>query len=354
MVSKKNLFQNLVDKLYENHSLAEEEILFLLENMDALSMKYLLQRADLVRRRVYGNKVYLRGLLEISNYCIRQCKYCGINALNKLPHRYRLTESDILKSCQQGYDLGFRTFVLQGGEDLYFTDDLLTALIKKIKGQYGDAAITLSLGERGYDSYEKLFHAGADRYLLRHETINKKLYDKIHIHSSYKRRIQALWDLKHIGYQIGAGFMVGIPSQTKKDLAKELLFLKDLEPHMVGIGPFIPHKDTDYREEAPGTLEDTLIMIALTRLFLPYALIPSTTALATISNRGRNLGLQAGANVFMPNLSPVEVRKNYTLYDGKLSTGCEAAESLSSLQKEINKAGYLVDMSRGDNIKWMR
>ena len=354
MENKKNLFQNLVDKAYEHHSLIEEEILFLLENMDGSGMTYLAQRADDARREVYGDKVFLRGLVEISNYCKRQCKYCGINASNAALHRYRLTPSDILKSCQQGYDLGFRTFVFQGGEDPCFTDSLLANLIKEVKMTYPDAAITLSLGERSYASYERLYEAGADRYLLRHETINKKLYDEIHIGSSYEERIQALWNLKHIGYQIGAGFMVGIPGYTKKDLVRELLFLKELDPHMVGIGPFSPHKDTVYRKEAPGTLEDTVAMVALTRLFLPKALIPATTALASIDGRGRTLGLQAGANVVMPNLSPAEVRKDYALYDGKVSTGYEAAESLAFLEKEINKAGYIVDMSRGDNITWMR
>lgn len=352
MVNEKHLFEHLIDKLYRYNFLNEDEIIFILENVNLYDKDYLIKKADETRKRVYGTKVYMRGLIEVSNYCKRRCKYCGINALNNNVHRYRLSTEDILDSCEKGYNLGFRTFVLQGGEDSHFTDAILVNMIHQIKKRYPDVAITLSLGEREYGSYEKLLLAGADRYLLRHETSNKELYERIHDNSSYENRIQSLWDLKSLGYQIGAGFMVGIPQQTKADLAKDLLFLKELDPEMVGIGPFIPQKDTIYRNESPGTLEDTIMMVALTRLFLPNALIPSTTALASIHENGRELGLKAGANVVMPNLSPVDIRENYSLYDGKISSGYEGAECRSSLENRICQAGYMVDMSRGDNIKW--
>lgn len=354
MVNEKHMYEYLINKLYEEHFLNEDELIFILENANLYGIDYLVQKADETRRRVYGDIVYMRGLIEISNYCKRQCKYCGISALNNKVHRYRLTPEDILKCCENGYNLGFRTFVIQGGEDSYFTDSILANIILEIKKRYSDIAITLSLGERDRLSYERLIGAGADRYLLRHETINKNLYNDIHINSSYENRINSLWDLKRIGYQIGAGFMVGIPNQSKSDLAKELLFLKELDPDMVGIGPFIPHKDTVYRDELAGTLEDTITMVALTRLFLPNALIPSTTALSSIHENGRELGLKAGANVVMPNLSPVDIRDDYSLYDGKVNTGYEAAECRESLENRICQAGYKVDMSRGDNIKWQK
>lgn len=354
MINEKHLFKHLIDKLYRYNFLNVDELIFTLENVNLYGRDYLIEKADETKRRTYGNSVYMRGLIEISNYCKRQCKYCGISALNTNTHRYRLSMEDILDCCERGYNLGFRTFVLQGGEDSYFTDSIMIKIILAIKEKYPDAAITLSLGEKDYLSYEKFLVAGADRYLLRHETINEELYNDIHINSSYENRIKSLWDLKNIGYQVGAGFMVGIPNQTKEDLARELLFLKELDPEMVGIGPFIPHKDTVYRDELPGTLGDTITMIALTRLFLPNALIPATTALASIHEDGREMGLKAGANVVMPNLSPANVRGDYTLYDGKISTGYEAAECRISLENRIFEAGYMVDMARGDNIKWKR
>lgn len=354
MVNKKYLFKYLIDKLYEKNYLNLDELVFILDNVHIYGREYLMEKADETRRRYYGRKVYLRGLIEVSNYCRRQCKYCGINALNKKVHRYRLTKEEILRRCQVGYELGFRTFVLQGGEDSYYSDNFLVDLIGEIKDRYKDAALTLSLGERSYESYKSLYMAGADRYLLRHETINRELFEEIHINSNYDERIEALWNLKEIGYQVGAGFMVGIPKQTKEDLARDLLFLKELEPEMVGIGPFIPHRDTIYRDERPGTLEDTITLLALTRLFLPKALIPATTALASIHPHGRELGLRAGANVVMPNLSPPDVRKDYSLYDGKVSTGYEAAEFRKELEESIRRIGYAVDMSRGDYIEWER
>jgi len=352
MVNEKYLFKYLINKLHKENFLNEEELIFILDNVNIYGRDYLMEKADETRKKFYGNRVYLRGLVEISNYCKRKCKYCGINALNKNIHRYRLSKDRILKSCEDGYNLGFRTFVLQGGEDNYFTDELLVGIIMELKERFPDAAVTLSLGERDHESYERLYLAGADRYLLRHETINPKLFEAIHINCHYDERIESLWNLKRIGYQVGAGFMVGIPNQTTEDLARELLFLKELEPEMVGIGPFTPHRDTVYKDELAGTLEDTITILALIRLFLPKALIPATTALASIHRDGRELGLKAGANVVMPNLSPVDVRKDYSLYDGKVSTGYEAAEYRKQLEEEIRRIGYIVDMSRGDYIRW--
>lgn len=354
MSNEKHLFKYLIDKLYTHNFISEEEILFILDNVNIYGIDYLMEKANETRIKSYGNRVYMRGLIEVSNICKKQCKYCGINGSNKNAHRYRLDVDDILSCCDTGYGLGFRTFVLQGGEDSYFTDSLIVDIILKIKKKYPDVAVTLSLGEKDYTSYEKFFIAGADRYLLRHETINKELFEDIHINADYDNRIKCLWNLKSIGYQVGAGFMVGIPNQTKLDLAKDLLFLKELDPEMVGIGPFIPHRDTVFKDEKAGTLEDTLVMVALTRLFLPNALIPSTTALASIHKNGRELGLSAGANIVMPNLSPMDIREDYSLYDGKLSTGCESGEYVNQLKENIKNAGYVTDMSKGDNNKWKR
>ncbi len=309
------------------------------------------EKADFVRRSVYGDKVFLRGLIEISNYCKNNCYYCGIQASNKNIERYRLTKEDILGCCETGYNLGFRTFVLQGGEDAFFSDTLLEDIVYSIRNKFPDCAITLSLGEKPYDSYKKLYDAGANRYLLRHETATDSHYEKLHPKNlSLKERKQCLYNLKEIGFQVGAGFMVGSPFQTIENLAEDLLFLKELQPHMVGIGPFIPQKDTVFHSEKKGELNQTLTMISLTRLMLPKALLPSTTALGTIDPLGRELGLRSGANIVMPNLSPLSVRDKYKLYDDKICTGDEAAECVAFIQKRIIKAGYTPDFSRGDHV----
>lgn len=343
---------NLIDKLYRTNNLEYEELVYILKNIEETEKNYLIEKANLTRMNTYGDSVFMRGLIEFTNYCNKGCKYCGINAGNKNVERYRLSLDEILLCCDMGYDLGYRTFVLQGGEDLYFTDEKIVEIIKTIKSKYNEVAITLSIGEKSYESYEAYFKAGADRYLLRHETANPELYEKIHLNSNLNSRKKSLLNLKEIGFQVGAGFMVGIPGGTREDLAKDLIFIKELEPEMVGIGPFIPHKDTIYREELGGTLEDTITMIALTRLLLPYALLPATTALGTIDQTGREKGIKAGANVVMPNLSPMVVREKYSLYDGKICTGDEAAECRNCIEKRIISSGFSIDMSRGDNIKW--
>lgn len=306
-------------------------------------------KADKVRRRNYGDKVYIRGLIEISNYCKNNCLYCGIRAGNSCVDRYRLTKEQILSCCHEGYDLGFRTFVMQGGEDMHFTDEFMCELIYKIKSLYSDCAVTLSLGERSYDSYKKMFDAGADRYLLRHETANDVHYSRLHPENmSLSARKECLFNLKEIGYQVGSGFMVGSPFQTAENLAEDLLFLKELNPHMIGIGPFISHKDTPFKDKQSGSLYLTLKMVSILRLMFPKALIPATTALSSISPSGREQGLKAGANVVMPNLSPGDVRDKYSLYNNKAHSGSEAAESLELLKSLVKKAGYEIVVDRGD------
>ncbi|SKA75602.1 iron-only hydrogenase maturation protein HydE [Caloramator quimbayensis] len=346
--------KEIIDKLHEKNYLNEEEMLYLLNNIDEENKKYLSEKALEVRTMYYGKKVYLRGLIEFTNYCRNDCMYCGIRASNKNAKRYRLSIDEILNTCRKGYELGFRTFVLQGGEDTYFSNDIMVDIIKRIKNDFPSCAVTLSIGEKSFDSYKKYFDAGADRYLLRHETASKKLYQSLHPNMSFENRIECLYNLKKIGYQVGAGFMIGLPNQTNEDFVKDLMFLKELEPHMVGIGPFIPHKDTPLSGEKAGDLNTTTTLLSIIRLLLPKVLLPSTTALGTINPKGRELGLLSGANVVMPNLSPIEVRDKYSLYDGKICTGEEAAECLVCLKNRIESVGFEVDMGRGDNVDWKR
>lgn len=346
--------KSIIDKLYLENKLERDEILRLLNNLDSESKEYLLQKSHETRMKYYENKVYMRGLIEFTNYCKRNCVYCGIRGGNKLAERYRLSKEDILSACESGYRLGYRTFVLQGGEDDYYTDDKIVEIIGDIKEKYGDCAVTLSIGEKSYKSYKRYYDAGADRYLMRHETATKALYETLHPNASFENRIQCLWDLKEIGYQVGSGFMVGLPGQKNEDYVNDLMFLKELKPHMVGIGPFIPHKDTPLGTEKGGTLEDTVTMVALTRLLLPEVLLPATTALGSINPKGREEGIKAGANVVMPNLSPTAVRKKYALYNGKICTGDEAAECRKCIEGRINSVGFALDMGRGDNKIWRR
>ncbi len=303
------------------------------------------------RRQYYGNSVYFRGLIEFSSYCKNDCFYCGIRKSNRNAHRYRLSTDEILECCREGHRLGFRTFVLQSGDDPYFTDERICSIIEEIRRRFPDCAITLSIGEKSRESYRKYFDAGADRYLLRHETAGEGHYMKLHPEDmSLRHRMQCLYDLKEIGFQVGSGFMVGSPYQTFDDLASDLIFLRELKPHMIGIGPFIPHKDTVFAGEKTPTKYLTLVMLALLRLMLPKVLLPATTALGTVDPNGREDGLRAGANVVMPNLSPVAHRKDYSLYDNKICTGEEAAECLGCLTQRIRSAGFEPDFSRGDSL----
>jgi biotin synthase len=348
------IVRDIIDKLYLKNIATKEELNFLLDNLTDEDNKYLLQKAHETRMKTYGDTVYIRGIIEFTNYCKMNCKYCGIRRDNKNADRYRLTIEDIEECVDIGDKLGYKTYVLQGGEDPYFTDERMIEIIKMIKRKYPNNAITLSLGERSYESYKKMFEAGADRYLLRHETSSKEIYKELHPGASFENRRQCLRNLKEIGYQIGAGFMVGLPKQTNNDLVSDLLFVKELDPAMVGLGPFIPQKDTPLRDEKGGTLEKTITMMALVRLLLPDVLLPATTALGSIDSTGREKGIKAGGNVVMPNLSPTSVRDKYALYDGKICTGDEAAECRQCIERRINNAGFKVEVTRGDNIAWSK
>lgn len=346
-----NRMKNIVDRFIENPDLFEkQEFLELLEcTDDAASCAKLQEEADRIRREYYGDKVFTRGLIEYTNYCRNDCYYCGIRKSNANAVRYRLSKEEIMDCCTNGYELGFRTFVLQGGEDPYFTDERMVEIIRGIKEVYPECALTLSIGEKSYESYRKFREAGADRYLLRHETADEAHYRILHPENmSLAVRKQCLYNLKRTGYQVGAGFMVGSPGQTKETLVEDLLFLKELQPHMVGIGPFIPHHDTKFAGEPAGSVELTLYLLSVIRILLPKVLLPATTALGTLDPKGREKGLLAGANVVMPNLSPVKNRKQYDLYDNKICTGEEAAECRGCLERRVAGAGYRLVNERGD------
>ena len=341
--------KKLIDRLHATGSLDREQWIQLLSERSEETDQYARDLGNKVRQQIYGNDIYVRGLVEFTNYCKNDCYYCGIRRSNKNAQRYRLTEEDILLCCQQGYELGFRTFVLQGGEDGYYTDERLLSIIHKIKAEYPDCALTLSIGEKSEESFRDYREAGVDRYLLRHETADEEHYGKLHPSSmSCEHRKNCLRTLKKLGFQTGAGFMVGAPYQTVENLADDFLFLKELNPEMVGIGPFIPHQDTPFHGEKSGTLEDTLFYLALLRLMLPHVLLPATTALGTIHPKGREMGVLSGANVVMPNLSPVSVRKKYMLYDGKICTGDEAAECRHCLSRRMEQIGCQIVSDRGD------
>ena len=339
----------LIDKLSESGTLTHAEFVSLIHERTPEAAAALAEKATAKRKELYGNTVYIRGLIEVSNICRNDCLYCGIRAGNPHCDRYRLTEEDILSACEEGYGLGFRTFVLQGGEDGHFTDERLISLLTAIKAAHPDCAVTLSLGERSGESYRKLFEAGADRYLLRHETATKSHYERLHpAPLSFDNRMKCLRDLREIGYQVGCGFMVGSPYQTAEDIARDLEFIADFKPDMCGIGPFIPHKDSVFADFPSGTLELTCYLLSIIRLIHPPVLLPATTALGTIHPEGRELGILAGANVVMPNLSPASVRKKYMLYNDKISDGAESAQSKAELERRMNAIGYEVVTARGD------
>lgn len=341
---------SLIHKLEEHHTLSRAECLALLEGRTPALAQCLAEKAVAQRQRFYGNQVFIRGLIEFTNYCKNNCYYCGIRCGNDHVERYRLTEEQILDCCRHGYALGFRTFVLQGGEDPLYTPQRISALVRRIKGEFPHCALTLSVGEQPRQVYEDWFSAGADRYLLRHETANPDHYAHLHPPAqTLENRLRCLWDLKDIGYQVGCGFMVGSPGQTLEHIADDLLLLQKLQPHMVGIGPFIPQKDTPFGKQPQGSLELTTYLLSVIRLLLPHVLLPATTALGTIHPKGRELGLQAGANVCMPNLSPLAVRKQYALYDNKICTGDEAAECLACLGRRIASVGCQMSMACGDH-----
>jgi len=339
--------RGLIDKLTENRILLREEFKMLL-SCDEPS---LFERAQAVQHQVFGNQIFMRGLIEFTNYCKNNCYYCGLRRGNKNAERYRLTKEQIMTCCESGHGLGFRTFVLQGGEDNYFTDVILAEIVREIRASYPDCAVTLSLGERSYESYQSLFDAGAERYLLRQETANDEHYNSLHPpEMSLMGRKQCLWDLKKIGYQVGCGFMVGSPGQTLDHIVDDLLFIKELDPEMVGVGPFLPHSSTPFAGEQPGSMCLTLNVVAILRLMKPNLMLPATTSLGTVDERGRELGVLAGANVVMPNLSPIEVREKYLLYDNKICINDEAAKCRFCIQGRMKSIGYDIVVSRGDYI----
>lgn len=344
--------RHLIQKLNKDGSLTKSEFVSLLSSYTPSDLEYAQKTAVSIAKQYFGNQIYIRGLIEFTNICRQDCLYCGLRCSNSSAKRYRLTENEILECCRVGYPLGFRTFVLQGGEDSYFNDDRMCSIIKSIKAEFPDCAVTLSIGERSRESYQRLFDAGADRYLLRHETANAEHYSKLHPPSqSLSNRKECLFNLKEIGFQTGCGFMVGSPYQTFETIAEDLLFIKELNPQMVGIGPFIPHKDTPFADKPQGNIELTLFLLSLTRIMLKNVLLPSTTALGTIAPDGREQGVLSGANVVMPNLSPSTVREKYMLYNNKISTGSEAAEGLLELKNRMQAIGYDIVISRGDFAK---
>ncbi len=337
------------EKLVKNHSLARDEYETLIAGRDEETARYLADEAVKARRAIYGKDVFVRGLIEISSYCKNDCLYCGIRRGNRNAERYRLTEEEIISCTDEGYELGFRTFVLQGVEDAYFTDERVCAIVEKIKRRHPDCAVTLSLGERSRESYKRLREAGADRYLLRHETADIVHYGMLHPpEMSYEHRMMCLRNLRELGYQVGCGFMVGSPYQTPRNLAQDLEFIGRFKPDMCGIGPFVPHHDTPFRDCPAGTVELTCFLLSVIRLIHPTVLLPATTALGTIDPRGRERGILSGANVVMPNLSPVSVRRKYSLYDNKICTGEESAQCRDELSARMESIGYKIVTDRGD------
>lgn len=344
---------DIVAKLIENHELSREEYIELLTDWENPEVSQVLTEAAVrLRKQYYGDKVYTRGLIEFTNYCKNDCYYCGIRRGNSHAKRYRLSREEILNCCENGYALGFRTFVLQGGEDPYYTDERMADIVRSIRSGYPDCAITLSIGEKSYESYKLFKEAGANRYLLRHETASEELYRRLHPEEMLlSHRKQCLYDLKALGYQVGAGFMVGSPGQKMEHLAEDLIFLKELQPQMVGIGPFIPHHETRFANETAGSVDLTLFLLSVIRILLPKVLLPATTALGTMDPLGREKGLAAGANVVMPNLSPVKNRKQYELYDNKICTGEEAAECRGCLSRRVESVGLHLVSDRGDAVE---
>lgn len=338
----------LIDRLAEAHTLSADEYTYLIKNFTNDTAEYAATLADGVRRKIYGNTVYIRGLIEIGNVCRNDCLYCGIRRSNKNCERYMLSEKDILDCCRTGYPLGFRTFVLQGGEGAFSPEDICRTVFR-IKSEFPDCAITLSLGENSKYEYRRMYDAGANRYLLRHETADKEHYERLHPKEmSHENRFRCLYDLREIGFQVGCGFMVGSPYQTAKNLASDLKFIEEFKPDMCGIGPFIPQHDTPFGNYPSGSVDLTVFLLSLIRLIKPNILLPATTALGTAEQNGRERGILSGANVVMPNLSPVSVRKKYALYDNKLSASGEAAEGKSLLAESLKSIGFEIVTDRGD------
>ena len=341
--------RELTDKLNREHRLSEAEWIQIFDSWDAYDLQYASRLANCIALERFGRKIYFRGIVEVTNICRNDCYYCGIRCSNKNAARYRLDEEDILKCCEDGYAHGFRTFVLQGGEDPYYDQDRMCHIVRSISERWPDCAVTMSIGELDRDFYQALYDAGARRYLLRHETADPEHYAMLHpAPLTLANRMRCLRDLKDIGFQTGCGIMIGTPHQTSRHLAEDMMFMADFRPEMIGLGPFIPHSETPFRDEPAGSVDLTLLVIALCRIMLPDALIPSTTALGTVEKEGRQKGVLAGCNVVMPNLSPLEVRKKYMLYDGKVGTDMSAEAGITALRQQMEEIGYEVVVSRGD------
>ena len=339
----------IIEKLNRERALSFDEWVRIFDSWDADDLGYAMDMAREIAVSRFGKKIYFRGIIEFTNVCRNNCYYCGIRAGNSNCVRYRLDEEDLLKCCADGYAHGFRTFVLQGGEDPYYTQDVMCGIVRRISEEYPDCAVTMSIGELDRDYYQALYDAGARRYLLRHETADAAHYALLHPASMrLESRMRCLKDLKEIGFQTGCGIMIGSPHQNARYLAEDMMFMEDFKPEMIGLGPFIPHKDTPFKDEAAGSVEKTLMVIALCRIMLHDALIPSTTALGTVEAEGRQKGVLAGCNVVMPNLSPMEVRKKYMLYDGKVGTDMSAEAGISALRAQMEEIGYEVVVARGD------
>lgn len=340
--------QRITDDIAGTKKISKDQLTYILECEE--NIEYLYEAARKTAQQNYGKEIFLRGLVEFTNYCKNDCYYCGIRLGNQKAQRYRLTEEEILSCCDAGEKLGFRTFVLQGGEDPFFTDERICRIVRKIKNRHPACAVTLSIGEKTFESCKRFFDAGADRYLLRHETANPVHYSRLHPPSmSGENRKRCLYDLKEIGFQVGCGIMVGTPFQTIEHIYEDLVFMQELKPQMIGIGPFIAHKDTPFGNEPNGSVDRTLRLLSVLRLLFPKVLLPATTALGTADAKGREKGILAGANVLMPNLSPVNVREKYLLYDGKICTGEEAAECSACLRERVERIGYHISDSRGDH-----
>ncbi len=340
---------SLIEKLYEKRNLSHSEWCYIFENYTENDRMFAQELAKNIAIKHFGKNIFFRGIIEFTNICKNDCYYCGLRCSNKNIQRYRLSKQDIIECANDGYENGFRTFVLQGGEDGHYTDNVLCDIVSTLKKLHPDCAITLSVGERSRESYENLYKAGADRYLLRHEAADQGLYAKLHPkYQLHENRIRCLYDLREIGYQTGCGFMIGVHNQTMSDIATDMMFIQDFKPHMLGLGPFIPHKDTPFGVFSNGSTELTLLIISLSRILLPNVLMPSTTALGTVRDDGRKLGILAGCNVVMPNLSPMSVRKKYMLYDNKAGTDCDAATGIEVLKKQMEEIGYRVISARGD------
>ncbi|TJX68135.1 [FeFe] hydrogenase H-cluster radical SAM maturase HydE [Soehngenia saccharolytica] len=341
--------REILKKLYETNNLDLNELTFLIENVDEATITDIKEKAKELNQKIYGNKIYIRALLEFSNYCRKNCMYCGLRKDNENVDRFRLDKNQIVDSIGKAYDFGYRSFVMQSGEDEYYTKDILSDIIFTLKEKFEGIAITLSIGERKFEEYEAFKKAGADRFLLRHETANEKQYEKLHPGMSFEERVRCLHDLKSLGYQVGAGFLVGLPKTSSQIMVENLRFLKELQPHMVGIGPLIIHNDTPLKNFSNGSVEDTFFYLAITRLLLPKAMLPVTTAVNTLDKNGLERGIHSGGNVLMLNLSPQEVKQKYELYKNRET---KSVYDLDKVAERLENLGYEAYIGRGDHIDW--